>query len=142
MGAECAGNDVLLGRDLNRTTCLEICREVPDCVYVTVGIGKKQGMCFWEENDCTEYERDHYDVYQVYRGGEEEADSSIEATCSRSNNKDAERDAARHNMPAENGAKGAGPPLPPEPVLAHTPDGSVDLLITEEGWGLSSANWM
>lgn len=135
--------------------CLQLCREVPDCVYVTVGTGMKKGLCFWEEN-CTVYEQDYYNVYQVFQEGEEEeaaaaADISEVAACPWSGidheTPASSSDAVSEPVSPPNGATLTTEPLqsPPTPrplAPAHTTDGSVDLLITEEGWGLSSANWL
>jgi len=123
MGAECVGADVLLGVDVPLGECLEICLHVPDCERVASGFGKKEGLCFWEVGNCTEFEDDSYNIYEV---GEALAEDCTGA-CAEAEEEEIVQAAT-------------GPGLG-EVDAAATAD-AVDLLITEEGWGLSSANWM
>jgi len=127
-GFECAGGDVLLGLDLSLEECLSICQQVPDCHFVASGFGGKKGRCFWQLGNCTEYEADSYDVYQVLpEGASTDPDSSSRSSLLLGN---------------ESEADGLGVDIEEDSEDLADDQEQVDLLITEEGWGLSSANWL
>lgn len=118
-GAECVDSDVLLGISVSLPLCLQLCREVPSCRFVAYGVGRKRGQCHWEIGDCLEFEDDFYNVYDITPTLGVSQISAISRTgCS-----------TRCALAAEEDRLGP-------------PDEGVDLLITEEGWGLSSANWL
>ncbi|CAE7641986.1 tas [Symbiodinium sp. CCMP2592] len=87
-------------------------------------IGKKRGQCHWEINECLDFEDDSYLVFDVtptLHAGHVTA-------------------AARHGCSLQCALAGEGDDDSlDEP---QEPREGVDLLITEEGWGLSSANWL
>ncbi|CAE7231530.1 unnamed protein product [Symbiodinium natans] len=122
--AECNGPDVLLGISVSLPLCLQLCREVPDCQFVAYGIGKKKGQCHWELNECLDFEDDSYLVFDItptLHAGHVTA-------------------AARHGCSLQCAL--AGEDLEEANQEPMEPREGVDLLITEEGWGLSSANWL
>lgn len=132
-GAECAGADVLLGIEIPQRQCLELCHNITGCEHVAVGFGKKKGLCFWEVGSCEEFEDDSYDVYRVLADSDSDglANDACENPCP-PQGKD-------HGMQQDAQA----PPGPARSIVnVERGDESVDLLITEEGWGLSSANWL
>ncbi|CAL1157009.1 unnamed protein product [Cladocopium goreaui] len=117
-GAECADPDVLLGISVSLPLCLQLCREVPGCRFVAYGVGRKRGRCHWEVGDCLEFEDDFYMVYDVAPTlAASPASRTAHLGCS-----------TRCALVAEE--------------ENNLPEQGVDLLITEEGWGLSSANWL
>eukprot|EP00429_Kryptoperidinium_foliaceum_P024044 CAMPEP_0176141538 /NCGR_PEP_ID=MMETSP0120_2-20121206/71976_1 /TAXON_ID=160619 /ORGANISM="Kryptoperidinium foliaceum, Strain CCMP 1326" /LENGTH=236 /DNA_ID=CAMNT_0017477685 /DNA_START=77 /DNA_END=783 /DNA_ORIENTATION=+ len=107
--------------------CLGACREVHDCTFVAVGTGKKAGRCFWQLGQCAEFEADSYDVYTVSSG-------ETEAPNSASSRQPLQEDMERSGVFAE--------VRPAEISVDADSEADIDLLITEEGWGLSSANWL
>ncbi|CAJ1443449.1 unnamed protein product [Effrenium voratum] len=118
--AECTGPDVLLGISVSLPLCLQLCREVHGCRFVAYGVGRKRGQCHWEVSDCLEFEDDFYVVYDVT------------PTLS-----------TPHLSPAAHlGCSSRCSLFGAEDDKPRLPDEGVDLLITEEGWGLSSANWV
>lgn len=130
-GAECEGPDILLGISISLPLCLQLCREIPDCVYVAYGIDQKRGQCYWEVSDCLTFEEDSYLVYDVtptlsYRANFRTPAQSLWGGCS----------AYCASQEVATILSGT------DSELAALDDEGIDLLITEEGWGLSSANWM
>jgi len=126
LGAECEGPDILLGISVSLPLCLQLCREVHGCRFVAYGVGKKRGQCHWEVNECLSFEDDAYAVYDISptltQGSVDDAAKQL--GCS-----------SRCKLAGEDEEDQEPSFLPPE-------ERGVDLLITEEGWGLSSANWM
>lgn len=140
-GAECDGPDVLLGVSVSMQLCLELCRQVEDCSFVAYGIGKKRGQCHWEVNSCLEFEDDSYIVYDVRQSRvtvDDERGDAPAGDCTRSCEfEDAGSALLVSSVPAVGEEEDW---LEEEPrTLA---DEGIDLLVTEEGWGLSSANWI
>lgn len=129
LGAECEGPDVLLGISVSLEVCLDLCRKTAGCNFVAYGMGRKRGQCYWELGDCITFERDAYVVYDV---GELDEDGRIPDAmdCTRA----CRISAAKASQP--------GRPSPAASSRYKLEDEDIDLLITEEGWGLSSANWM
>eukprot|EP00929_Paragymnodinium_shiwhaense_P118740 TRINITY_DN90657_c0_g1_i1.p1 TRINITY_DN90657_c0_g1~~TRINITY_DN90657_c0_g1_i1.p1 ORF type:complete len:890 (+),score=142.83 TRINITY_DN90657_c0_g1_i1:160-2829(+) len=147
MGAECSGHDLLLGKDVTIDECLMICHELDDCEFVAYGYGQKLGQCFWELSDCSTFEEDSYTVYRFDRlsGNKSypEDHASLEThyevpdwglVDDIESESSAILDAATAEDPDE--------ALEERSLLRSTHENSVDLLITEEGWGMSSANWL
>eukprot|EP00931_Biecheleriopsis_adriatica_P058515 TRINITY_DN34860_c0_g1_i1.p1 TRINITY_DN34860_c0_g1~~TRINITY_DN34860_c0_g1_i1.p1 ORF type:complete len:852 (-),score=180.07 TRINITY_DN34860_c0_g1_i1:107-2662(-) len=130
-GAECEGADVLLGISVSLPLCLQLCREVGDCRYVAYGVGHKRGQCHWQLSDCLVFEEDAYMVYDITPtlGGATSPRQQSVAWLGCSQQCAAEGDAQDEEQAVQDFV------LPPE-------ERGVDLLITEEGWGLSSANWL
>jgi len=132
-GAECADPDVLLGISVSLPLCLQLCREVPGCRFVAYGVGRKRGRCHWEVGDCLEFEDDFYMVYvPCLHGihgctatGQDVAPTLAASPASRTAHLGC---STRCALVAEE--------------ENNLPEQGVYLLITEEGWGLSSANWL
>jgi hypothetical protein len=128
LNSECRGPDVLLGLGVPLELCARLCREVDGCEIFIHGFGRKQGACYWELGDCNSFEQDVYTVYDI-----RDVSAATSIDCSQACSKPgkeviAEEALSRTRLPA--------------PGDLETVDDGVDLLITEEGWGLSSANWM
>jgi len=137
LNAECDGNDVLLGIGVSLELCLDLCRQVDDCVFVAHGTGRKRGHCFWQLGDCTTFEEDAYVVYDV-RSGERGTDGSNATSAA----VDCTRECAMADRLAADRLAADEKAEPPW-LDDYAPDEEgIDLLITEEGWGLSSANWL
>jgi len=141
IAAECDGPDVLLGISVSLAVCVDLCQRTEGCTFVSYGIGHKRGHCFWEIGSCTSFEPDTYIVYDVEGSSEasnnrsglfEPHDCTLACTMAGTHIPDADPPAA---AAAQLAPSSAGDDLLPE-------DEEVDLLITEEGWGLSSANWL
>lgn len=126
--SECHGHDVLLGLGTSLEDCASLCRQIDGCQFFIHGFGRKQGSCYWELGDCNSFEEDSYTVYDIREGVDEVASDPSSSHLSCGNGID---EAACGN-----------PSTSASVSELESVDDGVDLLITEEGWGLSSANWM
>eukprot|EP00746_Dinoflagellata_sp_MGD_P138229 gnl/MRDRNA2_/MRDRNA2_71921_c0_seq1.p1 gnl/MRDRNA2_/MRDRNA2_71921_c0~~gnl/MRDRNA2_/MRDRNA2_71921_c0_seq1.p1 ORF type:complete len:1031 (-),score=175.29 gnl/MRDRNA2_/MRDRNA2_71921_c0_seq1:93-2975(-) len=133
LNSECEGPDVVLSLNAALPRCAALCRATEGCRFFSHGKGPKRGRCLWEFGDCLSFETDSYDVYDAYDGY---ADSDVNHWVTGPASQDGCSAACDRAFCVEESAPGVyGAPL-------DVDDGAVDLLITEEGWGLSSANWM
>jgi len=133
--AECEGPDVLLGLGLPISHCLSLCREIEECRFVLFGTGRKEGHCYWELGDCTSFEEDSYIVLDVRAGAtpQQECAQVCDAAAAVSDASEAKQGNEYEAAADFNAGQLGGVP---------GDDHGVDLLITEEGWGMSSANWL
>lgn len=148
-GSECVGAVALLGLNLSISDCLQRCRSEQGCEYVAVGIDHKLGRCFWQLEGCYQLEEDMYDVYQVasYPDSVGETRKKQKGQAQRATKEGLKsgqdgqhsQDVVKPWMGRQNTAAGVAENGTPEQTQTGV---DVNLLITEEGWGLSSANWM
>eukprot|EP00927_Polykrikos_kofoidii_P012284 TRINITY_DN15288_c0_g1_i2.p1 TRINITY_DN15288_c0_g1~~TRINITY_DN15288_c0_g1_i2.p1 ORF type:complete len:859 (+),score=173.16 TRINITY_DN15288_c0_g1_i2:35-2611(+) len=139
-GAECVGKDMLLGLHVSLEECLTLCYTLLHCQFVIFGADRKKGQCFWEMSDCTTFEEDSYTVYQltVRDVGSSNGSNPQAGTCDAGT-------AVSHSdregiVGTDVDANQIG--VEEDEVFEVGDDEDVDLLITEESWGLSSANWL
>eukprot|EP00933_Yihiella_yeosuensis_P060477 TRINITY_DN63239_c0_g1_i1.p1 TRINITY_DN63239_c0_g1~~TRINITY_DN63239_c0_g1_i1.p1 ORF type:complete len:862 (-),score=141.54 TRINITY_DN63239_c0_g1_i1:117-2702(-) len=136
-GAECDGPDVLLGVSVSLPLCLQLCRQVEGCEFVSYGIGKKRGQCHWEVNDCLVFEEDSYAVWDIRPTLSSSTSSEVTSQGRPLQLGCSSWCAGEASIAADEAKDRAAAELSPPGE-----DEGVDLLITEEGWGLSSANWI
>lgn len=158
--AECAEEmDVLLGVGISLEACLDACRGLEDCIFVSYGFGLKRGQCYWELGECLEFEEDFYAVWDV-RASEDTAEGprqplDCSQTCATAEAAEALASAesrpvlgddrrggfptTRDRQAGRDAGAGAGGVAG---VAMDAEREGIDLLITDEGWGLSSANWL
>eukprot|EP00656_Telonema_subtile_P025036 TRINITY_DN27172_c0_g1_i1.p1 TRINITY_DN27172_c0_g1~~TRINITY_DN27172_c0_g1_i1.p1 ORF type:complete len:639 (+),score=157.19 TRINITY_DN27172_c0_g1_i1:142-2058(+) len=63
-GAECAGEDQLLGDDVaTPSECSALCAQQDGCEFFMSGVAQNAGKCFWEKGTCSEFMDNDYNVY-------------------------------------------------------------------------------